>query len=152
LSLVKVGWSNAKLQIIIPTKSPKAESVQLAADDPVLEPVTASARVPGGDKTAGFAVYKKKCRVCHSNLKGKKKVGPSLYGVVGRTPGTLAGYRYSTAMKAFGASGHIWNAQTLDKYLSGPRQYIPKVKMIFKGLPSEQDRANIIAYLDSLDD
>ena len=109
------------------------------------------AEAPSGNAEAGAVVFKK-CRACHSNVKGKKKVGPSLYGVVGRTPGTLAGYKYSTAMKAYGAKGTTWDAATLSTYLTAPRTMIPKVKMIFPGLKNEQDRLDIIAYLDSLDD
>ncbi len=98
------------------------------------------------DATAGEAVFKK-CHVCHSTEAGKMKVGPSLHGVVGRTPGTLAGYKYSDAMKAFGASGAKWDEATLDAYLENPRGKVPKVKMIFPGLKNEKDRKDVIAFL-----
>jgi cytochrome c len=113
-------------------------------------PIVEVAQGPTGDAQAGATVFKK-CRACHSIVKGKKKVGPSLYGVVGRTPGTLAGYKFSTAMKAYGAKGTTWDADALSTYLTAPRTMIPKVKMIFPGLKNEQDRLDIIAYLDSLD-
>jgi cytochrome c len=103
------------------------------------------------DTAAGEAVFKK-CRVCHSVEQGKKKVGPSLYGVVGRTPGTLDGYKYSDSMKAFGAGGASWDAATLSTYLINPRATVTKTKMMFPGLKNEADRTAVIAYLDSLDD
>ena len=102
-----------------------------------------------GDPAAGKLVYNK-CRVCHSVVKGQMKVGPSLFGVVGRTPGSLAGYKYSPAMVAFGKSGKVWDEATLDTYLAGPQAMIPKIKMFFPGLKNEKDRRDVIAYLKSL--
>ncbi len=113
--------------------------------------LTINAGAAMADTSAGEAVFKK-CRVCHSNVEGKKKVGPSLYGVVGRTPGTVPGYKYSEAMKAFGAGGAVWDAKTLDTYLIQPRALVAKTKMIFPGLKNEADRKAVIEYLDSLDD
>lgn len=102
-----------------------------------------------GDATAGAAVFKK-CQPCHSVEPNGTKVGPSLYGVIGRTPGSLAGYNYSPAMVAFGAGGAVWNEATLDNYLASPKALVPKTKMIFPGLADARDRANLIAYLESL--
>lgn len=102
-----------------------------------------------GDAAAGEMVFNK-CKPCHSVEPEGKKVGPSLYGVVGRPPGTLTGYKYSPAMIAFGAGGAVWDAATLDAYLTAPREMIPNIKMVFPGLPDSQDRANVIAYLSSL--
>lgn len=110
--------------------------------------VNASAAI--ADTAAGEAVFKK-CRVCHSNVEGKKKVGPSLYGVVGRTPGTLAGYKYSASMIDFGKTGAVWDAKTLSTYLIKPRGLVTKTKMMFPGLKKEADRTAVIEYLDSLD-
>ncbi len=110
---------------------------------------TALADEAAGDAAAGKLVFNK-CRVCHSVEAGKMKVGPSLFGVVGRTPGTLAGYKYSPAMVAFGQSGKVWDEATLDEYLAGPQAMIPKIKMFFPGIKSEKDRRDVIAYLKSL--
>jgi len=113
--------------------------------------LTINAGAAMADTAAGEAVFKK-CRVCHSNVEGKKKVGPSLYGVVGRTPGTLEDYKYSASMIDFGKTGAVWDAKTLDTYLMQPRALVAKTKMMFPGLKNEADRKAVIEYLDSLDD
>ena len=96
-----------------------------------------------GDAAAGEKVYKK-CKACHSLEEGKNKVGPSLYGVIGRAAGTVEGYKYSTALMD---SGLTWDDATLDKYLEKPKELVPKTKMAFPGLKKEADRQDVIAYL-----
>ena len=100
------------------------------------------------DATAGQAIFKAKCNVCHSLMPGQRGVGPSLLGVVGAKAGTTdANFHYSDALKN---SGKTWNAATLDAYLTDPRGYIPGVKMTIKGLPEAADRANVVAFLGTL--
>jgi cytochrome c len=99
-----------------------------------------------GDAAAGKVLFTQKCGICHSVEQGKNKIGPSLYGVVGRKAGSLDGYNYSEAMKN---ANRTWDDATLDTYLANPREVLPGVKMIFKGLPDESDRQNVIAYLDT---
>jgi cytochrome c len=96
-----------------------------------------------GDPTKGAQIFKK-CQVCHSIEKGVNKIGPSLHGVYGRKAGTLEGYNYTDAMKN---SGFTWDEATLDKYLVNPRKVVPGTRMVFVGLPKEQDRLDVIAYL-----
>ena len=100
-----------------------------------------------GDPAAGQALFHQKCAICHSPEKGTNKIGPSLYGVVGRKAGSLEGYTYSDAMKN---ANRTWDEATLSDYLTNPREKIPGVKMIFPGLPNETDRQNVIAYLSTL--
>lgn len=88
-----------------------------------------------------------KCKACHALKAGKKKVGPSLHGIIGRQAGSETYYKYSKAMKA---SGVAWTADNLDKYLKAPKKFIPKNKMPFGGLKKAKDRANIIAYLKTI--
>lgn len=101
-----------------------------------------------GDAKAGEQVFKQ-CALCHTNEAGKNKIGPSLFGVVGRKPGTLSNFSYSDAMKNFGKD-HTWTPQELDTYLTDPRKIVPGTKMIFPGLKNEKDRENVIAYLATL--
>jgi cytochrome c len=100
-----------------------------------------------GDAAAGQVLFKQKCGLCHSVVDGQNKIGPSLYGVVGRPAGSVATYNYSEAMKG---ANRTWDSATLDAYLTNPRQNIPGVKMIFAGLPEASDRENVIAYLSTL--
>ena len=107
----------------------------------------AAPALAAGDADAGKALFTHKCAICHSPVQGTNKIGPSLYGVIGRKAGSLAGYSYSDAMKN---ANRTWDDATLSDYLTNPRHKIPGVKMIFAGLPDEADRQNIIAYLSTL--
>ena len=100
-----------------------------------------------GDAASGKALFGAKCSLCHAPVEGQNKIGPSLWGVVGRKAGTLPTYTYSDAMKN---ANRTWSDATLNDYLVNPRQKIPGVKMIFAGLPQESDRQNVIAYLTTL--
>lgn len=108
--------------------------------------LAAGAAFAGGDAAAGEKVFRK-CKACHSTEAGKNKIGPSLHGVIGRKAGTEEGYKYSSAMAN---SGLVWNEETLDKYLEKPRDVVPGTKMTFAGLRKEQDRQDVIAYLETL--
>jgi cytochrome c len=98
------------------------------------------------DIAAGKIIFVK-CSLCHTNEPGKNKVGPSLFGVVGRKSASLANYSYSDAMKKF---DHTWTPQTLDRYLTDPRGVVPGTKMIFPGIKDQTERENLIAYLETL--
>ncbi len=100
----------------------------------------------GGDAAAGKQVFVK-CSLCHYIEPGKVKIGPPLYGVVGRPSASVAGYNYSSAMKAY---NHVWTPENLFTYLAAPMKVVPGTKMTFVGLPSETDRKNVIAYLGTL--
>ena len=104
---------------------------------------TGTALAAEGDPAKGKQIFAK-CQVCHSIESGVNKLGPSLHGVYGRKAGTLAGYNYTDAMKN---SGFTWDDASLDKYLTNPRKVVPGTRMVFVGLPKEQDRLDVIAYL-----
>ncbi|MER8787208.1 cytochrome c family protein [Mesorhizobium sp. M0983] len=103
-----------------------------------------------GDAALGKKVFNR-CMVCHEATSDRDKVGPHLLGVVGRTAGTADSYlsRYSQAMKDAGAAGVVWDEANLAEYLRAPRQKVPGNKMAFSGLTSDDDIANVIAYLKS---
>jgi cytochrome c len=96
------------------------------------------------DAAAGEKVFAK-CKICHQiGENAKNFVGPVLNGVVGRKAGTYPDYHYSDANKN---SGLTWDEATLKEYLKDPKAKVPGTKMVFPGLSSEEDIANVIAYL-----
>ncbi len=97
----------------------------------------------------GHEVFNHICAQCHSDKKGVNRVGPSLYGVVGRKAGTEPGFAYSDAMKNF---GKVWTADELTHYLWDPQAWIPGVAMHFAGLKRKWNRHAVIAYLETLHD
>ncbi len=110
-----------------------------AAAQPAAADMTPTA---GGDPTAGRLVFRK-CQACHSLEPGKAILGPSLAGIIGRKAGSEASYSYSQAMKQ---ANIVWDAKTLDAYLSDPQKLIPGNKMPFPGLKTDHDRADVIAF------
>ena len=99
-----------------------------------------------GDPALGKAQFNK-CAACHSIKQGENKIGPSLHGIVGRPSHSIQGFDYSAAMKGYNVT---WDPATLDHYLADPRGVVQGTKMIFVGLKKEEDRANLIAYLETL--
>jgi cytochrome c len=108
--------------------------------------LASSAALAAGDPTAGEKIFASHCAVCHATTPGENKVGPSLAGIVGSKSGTVAGFDFSAAMKNANVT---WDDANLDKFLANPAGFIHGTKM-FVNLPSEADRQNVIAYLDTL--
>ena len=99
------------------------------------------------DAAAGEKVFAK-CKACHVIDAPTNRVGPTLHGVIGRTAGTVEGFKYSESMIQHGKDGLVWNNENLDKYLADPKGFVPKNKMAYPGLKNAEDRANVIAYID----
>jgi cytochrome c len=114
---------------------------------------TAVAAAAKAGAAAGSLIFHSICGVCHLAEKDASinderiKIGPNLYGVVGRPAGTHKGYFYSPAMKG----SHItWTKTALRTYIHEPQKTIPNVRMSFNGLPKMTDVDNVIAYLATL--
>ncbi len=125
--------------------APAAEATpatDTAAPAAAPEPAITYASLTGdgikGEKT--FVV----CKTCHAAEKGVNRVGPSLWGVVGRHSGSIEGFKYSPANKN---SGIVWTEEELFKYLEAPQKTIPGTYMSYAGMKNGQDRADVIAYL-----
>jgi cytochrome c len=99
-----------------------------------------------GDSSAGQTVLATHCVACHSTQPGKNEVGPSLVGIVGSKSASVPGYDFSPAMKD---ANITWDDANLEKFLANPAGFIPGTKM-FINLPSDTDRQNVIAYLNTL--
>ncbi|NLS01407.1 cytochrome c family protein [Rhizobium sp. P38BS-XIX] len=105
------------------------------------------------DAKVGETIFKK-CQACHSGEKGgPNKVGPDLWGVVDRPVGEHEGFAYSSGMKDFSKGGsEKWTYDHLYHFLAAPKKFVAGTAMGFAGLPKEEDRANVIAYLRTLAD
>lgn len=112
----------------------------------------ATPALAAGDADKGEKVFKK-CQACHQvGDDAQNRVGPVLNDIIGRTAGTVDGFSYSPAMTEAGEDGMVWNDEHLHEYLADPKGYIPKNKMSFAGLKKEEDRDDVIAYLEQFSD
>jgi cytochrome c len=137
----KPGWA-------LPIK----EVSHSAAPQKAAEPFSAKqvlALLPKASADGGKDVFKR-CLQCHTPEKGgPNRVGPNLWGVVGRKPAQHAGFPYSEAMKGHGAS---WNWEQLAAYLHDPKAAIPGNKMAFAGVKDNAELADLLAYMRTLSD
>ncbi len=102
-----------------------------------------------GSVENGMKVFKK-CAACHSIAKdGKNKIGPALWGVIGRKTGSLSDYKYSKALLAYGKE---WSFEEMNGFLIKPKDWIKGTKMAYAGLKKEDERASVILYLNSMSD
>ncbi len=128
-----------------PAAAPAPKAAAPAADDTATVTGATFASFTG-DAASGKTVFLQ-CQACHAVEAGVNKIGPSLAGIVGRAAGTVAGYSYTPANKN---SGITWTPEKLFQYLENPQRVVPGTKMAFAGIPDEQKRANVIAYLGEL--
>ena len=110
---------------------------------PLLIALGAGSALAEGNAEAGKKIFNK-CKACHALEAGKKKVGPSLHGIIGSKSGHMEGFKYSSAMMEAGIE---WTDENLDQYLTNPKDFIPGNKMIFPGPKDAQQRADVIAYI-----
>jgi cytochrome c len=103
-----------------------------------------------GDAARGERVFQR-CYACHSVDPNEtaQLQGPSLFGVMGRRAAALPGFEYSEAMKARGAGGLVWTADTLDRFLADPDAFVPGTAMGLPPVPDAQARGDVIAYLSA---
>lgn len=109
-----------------------------------VEPI--AVRLAAADVEKGANVFKQ-CTACHTiNEGGASGIGPNLWNAVGKPHGHVPGFAYSDALKSVPGT---WTFDALDSWLASPRKYAPGTKMTFAGIANPQDRANVIAYLNS---
>lgn len=101
----------------------------------------------GGDAAKG-KTYFTRCAICHSNASGApNRIGPNLFGVVGRKAGAIPGFFYSPAMKK---SGITWTEDKLEAYIAKPQTIVPGNRMAFAGVADHQQVDDLVAYLETL--
>ncbi|WP_435141013.1 c-type cytochrome [Pseudopelagicola sp. nBUS_19] len=135
------GDGHAQQAYSIEVETADEDDTDVAEEGPSFEELLAKADVGKGAK-----VYSK-CKACHKLEDGANATGPHLYGVVGRTVGSVPGFGYSGNLVAV---ADTWSPENLDAFLENPKGYAPGTKMSFSGLKKESDRANLIAYLSSV--
>jgi cytochrome c len=99
------------------------------------------------DPAAGEKIFKAQCGICHTVVAGENRIGPTLFGVFGRPAGIVPGFNYTTDHKKLGIA---WDASNLDKYLANPRAMVPDTSMVYAGLKDDAQRADLVAYLETL--
>jgi cytochrome c len=129
-----------------PTKSAAAGAGNAQAGPEPIGPLLANADVAAGKERT------KVCIACHTFDKGgANKIGPNLYNVLGEPIAEgRSGYAFSPALQAH--KNEKWTADELNKWLFDPKSYAAGTKMSYTGLKNGQDRANVVAYLNSLSD
>jgi cytochrome c len=111
------------------------------------EPIEKLLQTASVEKGAAAA---KKCAACHTFAKGEKNgVGPNLYGIIGDKKGEGRGFNFSAAMKGKGGD---WSIDDLNQFIANPKAFVPGTAMGFAGIPKDSERADVIAYLNSLSD
>jgi cytochrome c len=117
-----------------------------AGDAAPAETVDVAAMVAAGDVTKGQKVFGK-CKACHKIGAGQNAAGPTLFSVVGRDIASADGFGYSGALSTVDGN---WTVEKLNEFLTKPKAMVPGTKMGFAGLKKDADRANLIAYLQTL--
>jgi len=102
--------------------------------------------VASADADAGKKIFRR-CQACHKVEDGANGVGPHLYGVVGRDIASADGFNYSDALSGIDGA---WTLDQLSAWIKNPREFAPGNRMGFAGLKDEQDRADLLAYLQTI--
>ena len=137
----KSAYQVASVSITTTTEATSASSSSGSGE---IMALLTSANVADGEKVF------KKCAACHSIAKGGgNKIGPALWGVLGRKAGSVSDYKYS---KAMAAHGKTWSFEEMNSFLIKPRDWIKGTKMSFAGLKSKNDRVAVILYMNEKTD
>ena len=156
LAVILVFGINKIADIIFYVEKPEKSAYQVAnvTADSNTETTSESSSINSGEimsliasasVTDGERVFKK-CAACHSIAKeGGNKIGPALWGVLGRQTGSVSDYKYS---KAMAAHGKTWTFEEMNSFLIKPKEWIKGTKMSFAGLKNAKDRAAVILYMN----
>ena len=158
LAVILIVGINKVADTIYEVEKPEKSAYQITVASQTEESGDSASSDKSGDIMAllasanaseGKKVFKK-CASCHSISKGgKNKIGPALWGVIGRQVGTVTDYKYSKSLIAYGKK---WSFEEMNGFLIKPKEWIPGTKMAFAGLKNEKDRASLILYMNSQSD
>ncbi len=142
------NWAASGLYVPRNAGAQQAFIVDTGADDAPAEAVaelTFEEAFEVADAAAGSRLWSQ-CRACHALEEGRNGVGPYLHGVVNRSIGAVDGFNYSGALDQ---AGDAWTPAVLSEFLLNPSALTPGTSMSYRGMASTQDRANLIAYIES---
>ena len=157
LAVILVVGINKLTSVIFYAEKPEKSAYQVSSVDTVASTTTSetsSVDSGSGDIMALFtstnaaegAKIFKKCAACHSIAQGgANKIGPALWGVIGRKAGSVSDYKYSKAMIAYGKP---WSFKEMDGFLIKPKEWVKGTKMAFAGIKDAKDRAAVILYMN----
>ena len=156
LTAILVLGINKITNIIFYVENPEQSAYQVASVSTTVttESTSTSSNTSSGEIMALLATASvadgekifKKCAACHSIAKsGGNKIGPALWGVLGRQAGSVSDYKYS---KTMATHGKPWTFEEMNSFLTKPKDWIKGTKMSFVGLKSEKDRAAVILYMN----
>lgn len=154
LSILLLQWVSSEVFAVAPPHrlgiaveiAPEGgDAVKEEADAPIdLGTLLASADIAKGERQA------KACQACHSLANGgPNAIGPGLWGVVGRNVAKHEGFTYSAAFQTVAAAHPVWTYEELFQFLAAPSQYAQGTAMSFAGIKKPEDRANLLAYLNT---
>ena len=153
-AIILIVGINKITDVIFFVEKPENSAYQVATVTTAASTVSAETSSGTGDIMAIFASTSaaegakvfKQCLACHSIAEGgKNKIGPALWGVLGRQAGSLPDYKYSKAMAAYGKK---WSFEEMNGFLLKPKDWIKGTKMSYAGLKKEKDRAAVILYMN----
>ena len=154
LALVLIVVINKITEIVYYVEKPEKSAYQVSGITTVADTKTSETSSESGDIMALFASTSaaegakvfKKCAACHSIAEGgSNKIGPALWGVLGRKAGSLQDYKYSKAMIAHGKS---WSFEEMNGFLIKPKDWVKGTKMAYAGLKDPKDRAAVILFMN----
>tara|TARA_B100000029_G_scaffold491544_1_gene551808 strand:- start:502 stop:1026 length:525 start_codon:yes stop_codon:yes gene_type:complete len=155
LAIILILGINKFTDVIYHVEKPKTSAYQVSVTNVSSADTEKSSEISqSGDIMALFASVSveegakifKKCAACHSITEGgANKIGPALWGVIGRKAGSISDYKYSKALVAYGKP---WSFEEMNGFLIKPKEWIKGTKMAFAGLKDEKDRAAVILYMN----
>ena len=157
LAIILVFGINKIADVIFYVEKPEKSAYQVDSVTTIASTTTTETNSVGSDSGNIMALFAstnaddgakvfKKCAACHSIAEGgANKIGPALWGVIGRKAGSVPNYKYSKAMAAYSKN---WSFEEMNGFLIKPKDWIKGTKMSFAGLKNAKDRASVILYMN----